>query len=249
MKHYIALTCEALTRSIYALSAESDNTITVRLFKQGLHNRPPNLRDVLQAQIDAIEPDECDAILLVYGICGMATVGLTARHTPLVIPRAHDCITLILGSRERYQTEFNAHPGTYWYTVDYMEHLEEGSSVALGAAGIEDEQKQYDEYVAKFGQETADMLIEEMRQWSRHYSRAAFVDMGLGNSTPFEQKAQDKAAAEGWIYERKNGSNRLLAQLIAGDWSEEDFLIVPPGQTITQVYDDRLVDAANKSDD
>ena len=35
---------------------------------------------------------------------------LIARHTPIVMPRAHDCITLYLGSRERYQAQFERHP-------------------------------------------------------------------------------------------------------------------------------------------
>ncbi len=243
MKRLIALTCEALARSIYATAATSPYTISVRLFKQGLHNRPKNLRSVLQAEIDAIEPGECDAILLVYGMCGTSTVGLTTHHTPLVIPRAHDCITLYLGSDQRYQEEFNCHPGTYWYSVDYMERTDSGASVALGAAGIEDEERQYEEFVRKFGQETADLLIEEMRKWASHYTRAAFIDTGLGDSQRYEQMAQAKAEKEGWIYERKQGNRRLLELLINGNWDQEEFLVVPPGHTIKQAYDGGIMRA------
>ncbi|HVO71935.1 MAG TPA: DUF1638 domain-containing protein, partial [Aggregatilineaceae bacterium] len=121
MKHYIALTCEALARSVYAAAAESPHTISVRLYHQGLHNTPKRLRRTLQDEIDAIQPGECDAILLAYGICGTSTLGLAARHTPLVIPRTHDCIALYLGSHRRYLEEFNAHPGTYWYSLDFLE--------------------------------------------------------------------------------------------------------------------------------
>lgn len=244
MAHYLALTCEALARTIYKLSAETEHTITTQLFRQGLHNRPKNLRVVLQEEIDTIEEGRYEAILLVYGMCGTSTVGLTARHTPLVIPRAHDCITLYLGSRERYNEEFKRHPGTYWYSVDYMERAEAGAGVALGAAGIEESEAQYEEYVAKWGKETADMLIEEMRKWSQHYTRAAFIDTGLGDSTQFEQMARDKAQKEGWIFERHQGNNRLLAALVNGAWEDEDFLVVPPEHTIRQDYrDERLVKA------
>lgn len=244
MARYLALTCEALARSIYNISAETEHIVTTRLFRQGLHNRPKSLRVVLQEEIDDIEEDGYDAILLVYGMCGTSTIGLTARHTPLVIPRAHDCITLYLGSRERYNEEFKRHPGTYWYSVDYMERSEPGASVALGAAGIEDTEAQYEEYVKKFGKETADMLVEEMSKWSQHYTRAAFIDTGLGDSMPYEQMAHDKAGKEGWIFERMQGNRRLLAGLISGDWSEEEFLVVPPGHTIKQDFrDDRLVKA------
>jgi hypothetical protein len=243
MKHLIALTCEALARSIYAIAATTPHTVSIRLFQQGLHNRPKNLRQVLQEQIDAIEEGECEAILLVYGMCGTSTVGLTARHTPLVIPRAHDCITLYLGSHERYQEEFDKHPGTYWYSVDYMERAEPGASVALGAAGIEEQEGQYEAYIEKYGQDNADMLMAEMRKWAQHYTRAAFIDTGLGDSTEYEGMAKAKAQKEGWVFERKQGNRRMLEMLINGDWQEKEFLVVPPGHTIQQAYDDTIVKA------
>jgi hypothetical protein len=241
MARFLALTCEALARSIYHISAETKHTVSVRLFGQGLHNRPKNLRTILQEEIDQIPSGEFDAILLVYGMCGTSTVGLTARGTRLVIPRAHDCITLYLGSRERYQEEFERHPGTYWYSVDYIERAEKGASVALGAAGIEETEAQYEEYVKKFGKETADYLIEEMRKWTTHYTRAAFIDTGLGNTAEYEQMAKDKAQRDGWVYERINGNRRLLEILINGNWSDEDFLIVPPGHTIRQDIGEKLI--------
>ena len=40
-----------------------------------------------------------DAILLGYGLCGNGLAGVTARHTRLVLPRAHDCIGILMGSR------------------------------------------------------------------------------------------------------------------------------------------------------
>ncbi|TVR20707.1 MAG: DUF1638 domain-containing protein [Anaerolineaceae bacterium] len=246
MQKFVALTCEALARSIYALSAQSDHTISIRLFRQGLHNRPKNLREVLQEQIDAIEPGECDAILLVYGICGTSTIGLSARHTPLVMPRAHDCITLYLGSRERYQEEFEKNPGTYWYSLDYMERQEDNAQIVLGAAGLEIEAAEYEKYIERYGKETADLLMEEMRRWSRHYSRAAFIDTGQGTPAAnrrYEESAQQKASKEGWAYERLQGNQRLLRLLVSGDWPEDEFLIVQPGQTIRQTYHDDLIDS------
>jgi hypothetical protein len=247
MAHYVALTCEALARSIYALAAESPHTISIRLFEQGLHNRPKNLRVVLQEEIDAIEPETCDAILMVYGMCGTATVGLQARHTPLVIPRAHDCITLYLGSRQRYQEEFERHPGTYWYSVDYMERTDPDASVALGAAGIEEQEAQYDEYVRKFGKEMADMLVAEMRKWAQHYTRAAFIDTRLGDAARYRKMAEEKATKEGWVFEHLEGNRRLLKMLVEGNWAAEEFLLVPPGHVIRQQYNDLLVKAEDNT--
>ena len=174
-------------------------------------------------------------------MCGTSTVGLVARQTPLVIPRAHDCITLYLGSKDRFQREFEQHPGTYWYSVDYLERQSESNPVALGAVGIVDEEKQYAEFLAKYGEENAKMLIEEMRTWSQHYTRAAFIDTGFGDTARYEQMARDKAARENWVFERMQGNNRLLRMLVNGEWTDDEFLVVPPGHVIRQAYGDGLV--------
>ena len=42
-------------------------------------------------------------------------------HIPLVPPAAHDCITLFLGSRQRYMEYFQAHPGAYFKTTGWIE--------------------------------------------------------------------------------------------------------------------------------
>ena len=242
MKHYIALTCEALARSMYAIAAEAPHTITIDLYRQGLHNTPKKLRNTLQERIDAIEPETYDAILLVYGMCGTATLGLTARHTPLVIPRTHDCIALYLGSHARYQQEFDTHPGTYWYSLDYMERNVPGPNVGLGATTIEDMDSVYEDYVARYGQDNADYLMEVMGEWGKHYDRAVYIEMGSGDGHEYEQIARDQAQRRGWRFERKNGDRRMLRMLLNGDWSDDEFLVVPPGYTIRQTGGNGLID-------
>jgi len=252
MKRVIAITCEALARSTYALAAVAPHTVTIRLLRQGLHNTPRKLRAALQAEIDAIQPGECDAILLIYGICGTSTLGLTARHTPLVMARAHDCITLYLGSHARYQAEFDAQPGTYWYSLDYMERSgaiiggpNAGFSAAagLGANTIGQMENVYEDYVAKYGQDNADYLMEVMGEWGQHYQRAVYIDMGSGDGKVFEQMAQDQAQQRGWVFERRQGDTRLLQMMINGEWPTSEFLIVPPGHTIQQAGADGLIPA------
>jgi hypothetical protein len=239
MKHYIALTCSALARSVYAAAAQSGATVSVRLFDQGLHNVPGDLRTKLQAGVDAIPEGECDAILLAYGICGRSTVGLEARHTPLVMPRAHDCITLYLGSREKYQAEFDAEPGTYWYSVDYMERSKSNAGLGASLPGVIDDV--YEKYVEKYGKDNADYLMEVMGEWGKHYKRAVFIDTGLGDGSRFEYAAQEQAHQRGWTFERKQGNRRLVEMLINGDWPEDEFLVVPPGYRIDQSSDSGLI--------
>ena len=241
MARYLALTCEALARPVYAAAATSPHTVTVQFYRQGLHNTPKKLRHTLQDDIDAVQPGEYDAILLAYGLCGTATADLVARHTPIIMPKAHDCITLYLGSRDRYNAEFERHPGTYWYSVDYMERQETGSSSGLGS-GMLDDAEEYESWVEKWGQETADALREEIRGWTKHYTRAAFIDTGLGDGGAYEHHAQEKAAAEGWTFEHIPGDRRLVTMLVHGDWNNDEFLVVPSGHKIRQTGTETVVE-------
>jgi len=171
----LALTCEVLARSVYLCAAHSPHVVDVRLNRRGLHDDPPNLRAILQAEIDE-SGAPYDAVVLAYGLCGGATAGLRAGAIPLVVPRAHDCITLFLGDRARYQAEFTANPGTYWYVQDYLERTDDGSAFAgVGAVSDASALETYREYVAKYGEDNAAYLMETLGAWSSHYDRAAFV--------------------------------------------------------------------------
>jgi len=241
------LTCEALARPVYLSAARSTHIVDVELVARGLHNRPSGLREMLQSHIDALPERLYDAVVLVYGLCGQATVGLQARAVPVVIPRAHDCITLFLGGRERYRRHFEDHPGTYWYVQDYIER-DDGSSSALsmGSAADADLQAEYEGYVARFGKDNADYLMEVMGAWQSHYNRAAYVDMGVADGSGVEARARAEAERRGWTFERVTGDLVLIRRLLQADWGageDDDFLVLEPGQRLGMTADERIMRA------
>ena len=237
--------CDVLARAIYWSAAQSPHVVDVQLLERGLHNTPAVLRGRLQGQIDTAASQGYDAIVLAYGLCGQATAGLVARGVPLVIPRAHDCITLFLGSRARYNEQFLSQPGTYWYTLDYLERRQDSSaSLALGLGSDTDLQAVYEEYVQKYGKDNADYLMEVMGAWQSHYQRAAYIDLGIGDGSLVETLAQAEASRRGWAFERMAGDLVLIRRLIQGDWGDGetgDFLILQPGQALSMTYDDNII--------
>ncbi|MCB0124962.1 MAG: DUF1638 domain-containing protein [Caldilineaceae bacterium] len=235
------LGCHALTRLVYLSAAYSHHLVDVTLMPIGLHNQPLNLRVQLQALIDDTVGQGYDAIVLAYGLCGQATAGLTARDIPLVLPRAHDCITLFLGSRTRYQEEFAREPGTYWYVQDYIERREgKGTSLSIGAGLDTNIDEVYDEYVQKYGKDNADYLMEVMGAWQHHYKRAVYIDMGVGDGHQVEEETRSEAARRGWTYEQMAGNLVLIRQLLGGEWGT-DFLVVQPGERIAMAYGEDVV--------
>lgn len=241
----LCLTCEALARPVYYCAALSPHITDVILVERGLHHQPDDLRAALQRYIDQADPHRYDYISLAYGLCGKATAGLKAHQVPLIIPRVHDCISLFLGNRERYQEQFEKYPGTYWYAQDYIERADgTASSLSMGSDFEDDIRKVYDEYVRKYGEDNADYLMEVMGAWKQHYNRAVYIEMGISNGSVVENRAREEALRRGWTFERMEGDLILIKRLLDGDWDLNDyreFLLVKPGQKVSMTYDEQVI--------
>ena len=232
-----AIVCEILAREAALAAAHSPNLIHLVYLPSGLHNTPDELRARIQAEIDAASDGSFDAITLGYGLCSRGTADLTARDTPVIIPRAHDCITLFLGSREKYDREFNEHPGTYYYCAGWIERMDgDLSQGTLKSMKETQAEQRYVEYVEKFGEDNAKYLIEQEGLWLANYNRAALIDTGLGDMETYRRFTREVAESHGWEYEEIEGDTRLVDSLFAGEWNDDEFLVVQPGQrTIEQV--------------
>jgi hypothetical protein len=235
------IACEALARILYHNAAISPHVVDIELFEQGLHNEPGELQKTLQNAIDAVDEKKYDALVLGYGLCGKATHNLTARDLKIVVPRAHDCITLFLGSRERYQKEFEENTGTYWYSADYIERaVDPNAALSLGATTMSGTQDQYAEFVEKYGEENAKYLMEVMGGWEKHYQRAAYIAYDFYPSPTAESKAQGDAEKNAWRFDRVAGNLIILKKLLYGEW-DQDFLILEAGESLDMSNDENVI--------
>jgi hypothetical protein len=189
----------------------------------GLHRVPQKLTWTVQDQIDAIETPSL--IVLGYGLCGNGLNGIQARKHTLLIPRTDDCIAILLGSHSRYLEEFDSEPGTYYLTKGW---LESGS----------DPLKEYNEVSEKYGPEQADWIMDTQYQ---NYKRLAFIAHQEEDILEYKPKAKEVAAyCERWDmnYEEILGSDiyirRLVEIALNLDKLDSEFLVVPPGGTLTQ---------------
>ena len=243
--HVIA--CSVMTREISLLAATCENTLHLHFMEQELHNQPDELRKALQAEIDSIEatpPDgvsgnggDVDAIVLAYGLCSNAICGVRSRYYPVVAPRAHDCVTLIVGSRERYQEYFDRHPGTYWYTPGWIEQTP--------IPGRERVDRTRAEYVARYGEENADYLMDMEQEWLRAYDRCAYVVWPELHRDEYRSATRDSAAYLEWEYDEMIGDDGLLRRILNGEWDAIDVLVVPPGETIEPSFNRSIIESTD----
>ncbi|MFI5340685.1 MAG: DUF1638 domain-containing protein [Candidatus Methylomirabilales bacterium] len=184
---------------------------------QGLHRTPGKMPAAIQEVLDGIGP-EVESILLGYGLCSNGVVGVASRTAALVMPRVHDCIALLLGSRERYEAETAACPGTYYITPGWALY----GTTSLSAYK--------NEYLPKYGEEDARYIARELL---KNYTRVALIDHGVGDMQAARAHAAEMAEVFGLSYVEIPGSLEYVRRLVTGSWDTDDFVIMQPGSPIS----------------
>lgn len=247
------IACEIARREICYVVARSRSIVDLELLPVGYHDEPEVGKRVLQERIDSVPDGQYDAILVGYGLCNRMLIGLAARGTKLVIPRAHDCITLFLGSKERYQEVFNANPGTYFYTAGWLELPRRKRRKASGKKLGEDELPPQDapiafgrslsELVKQYGEENALYILEVARRWTRVYRCGMLINFDFAEHLGLREEVRGICRQRGWEYRELEGDLGLLQRWVDGQWDEAEFLIVQPGEVVCATYDERIIAA------
>jgi hypothetical protein len=206
------LACATILEEILPLLPEG---MTHQELDFGLHLNPDDLKRVLQEAIDQAS-QEADTILLGYGLCSMAVVGLKASGCTLVVPRVDDCIAIFLGSREAYTSQASREPGTYYLTKGWIEV----SDTLLD---------EYQRLVERYGEALADRMMKLML---KNYTRLAYIDTGHRDQARYQDFARRVADRFQLRYEEIEGADTLVRKLLLGPW-DGDFVVAEPGQTIT----------------
>lgn len=247
--------CEIIYREACRLAALSPHLIDLEFLRKGLHDlETKDMVSRIQACIDSVPADAgYEAILLGYARCNDGLVGIRAGQIPLVIPRAHDCITFFFGSRNAYKEYFNNHPGTYYTTTGWLERNNAdggqldrpayGQQGVMGKLGLT---QSYEEMVAQYGKENADFIAQTLGNWMENYSHLLYLEMGVCDERRYIEEARKRAVEHGWSFVHRKGDWTLLEKLFSGQW-DDNFVVVPPGGQIVARNDDWVLDVGKPS--
>ena len=99
----------------------------------------------------------------------------------------------------------------------------------------------YQELVEKYGEDNAKFLFEELGDLTRNYGQFTYIEMGVEPDDRLERKAREEAANRGWKFEKILGDMSLIRRFTDGEWNDEDFLVLKPGQRVAASNDDRIL--------
>ena len=145
------------------------------------------------------------------------------------------------------KTSSAPHPGTYWYSSDSVERSADTGAGSAGPSGIGSGNSTtspdaYADYVARYGADNAEYLLEMLGGWRSAYDRAAFIDTGLGPRAEAEGLVRAESERAGWRFDGLEADLGLFKHLLEGDW-DDDFLVLSPGERLAMSYDAGVVRA------
>ncbi|MBW2066188.1 MAG: DUF1638 domain-containing protein [Deltaproteobacteria bacterium] len=205
------IACDTVIKEMLPFMSQG---VSHRSVESGLHLRPERLKAELQRIIDETT-DLADTIILGFGLCSMAVIGLRAAKSTLVIPRQDDCIGIFLGSRDRYKEELKKEPGTYFLSRGWID-----AKITLV--------DEFNETVKRHDREIAERV---MKLILKHYTRLAFINTGHQDQNHYVEFSRSAAKKFGLCYDEIPGKTELLKKICQGPWDEE-FVVVPPGRKI-----------------
>lgn len=232
------ISCNVFKREMEFAALNSPHELAFEFIELGEHAKPRTLNAKLQTAIDS--STDYDAVLLGYGLCGRATDGLAARTVPLVLPRSHDCCGILLGSRKRFEAIFSAMPSTPFSSVGFVAHGDyyfSDGEMMLGDS--------YAALVEQYGEDDAKYVYEAMHpKLEGEYQPLYFISMPEIPCGESREACRAKVVEEGRGFIDIEGDIRLISMLLSGDWPDEEFLVVKPGQRMGMVGDwDRIIKA------
>lgn len=94
----VILCCASLEKEVRLAMARKEISYPLHILTDNNHDVPNRLREAIQRELDGIR--DADRVLMAFGTCGGAMVGLSTGNFQLILPRVDDCLSLLMGSMQ-----------------------------------------------------------------------------------------------------------------------------------------------------
>ncbi len=219
------IACEALRPELDLLNEGFEPRVKILYLKQGLHDFPDQLREEVQSLIDQIEDEYSpETILMAYGFCGRGLYGLKAKKAILVIPKVHDCIPLLLGDGPDKDIRAEEYSKTYWLSAGWLKYSQ--------VEHITKREERYQEYVALYGKDSADYLLEVELSWRNNYEEVTLIYWDELYDEQLLKDADYVAKDMQLPYKKRRGTSWYLKELMEGGQDMKKFFHIAPNYVL-----------------
>lgn len=199
----IVIACETLKDELNAAVNITGSRLPIIWIDSKYHLDPGGLRKKLQQEIDSIT--NVKNILLAFGCCGNALIGIKATTANLIIPKTDDCISMVLSKQGE---KFKRLKKTYFLTKGWIE-----SPRSLT--------EEYTRAVTRYGKRKAERIFKLMLN---SYKYLMLIDTKSYDVNKYVCKAQKIADITNLELIIENGGIWFLKKLLTGPY-DDDFCI------------------------
>jgi len=215
----VIICCEVLKSELALAMEKTGVSYPVIWISSDYHMNPEKLRAKLQSEIDQVQ--DADRILLGYGCCGNAIIGLKATSADLLFFKAEDCIQIML---TRPNTKFERQKATYFLSKGWLE----GTKSIL---------KEKEHMIQRYGEKRANRLLKSMLQ---NYRYLLFIDSGVVDEKTLDsmiETSRQFAAGADLELKIEKSDCWLLEQLLTNH-ENANLHLVARGNTVTpEIFD------------
>lgn len=212
----VVVACRTIKEELERAINETHCDYPILWIESGLHLNTGELRECIQKKLDSIS--NVDQVLLSFGYCGNAVIGLKSLDYKVIFPRVDDCITLLLGSSER-RKNISKEKETYFLTKGWL-----NSERNIWA--------EYKDTIKRFGKAKADKIYKIMLG---NYERLGVIETETCKSEDFMKITHQIAADLKLKQEVIPGTIRYIKKLLTGPWDDE-FVIINPYETVSMEH-------------
>lgn len=211
----LVIACETIKEEVLYAADKVKCQFPILWMPSSLHKFPNKLQRQLQEQINSSECENAENILLLFGYCGNAVLGLSSKDACLIIPRMDDCVSVLLGGNER-RNDLSKEGCAYYLTKGWMN----------SDSGIATE---YKRCLMKHGYEKSNMVFNVML---KGYKSLDVINTGVDKLCDVVAAVQEFAGILELDCKVVDGTLDVLYKALSGRWDEDDFVILEPGEKV-----------------
>jgi hypothetical protein len=211
--------CDVVKNEILrVMEVKKDDKTPFSFLEYALHEKPKGMPSAILSEVNAICNRGAGSVALGYGLCSNGTVGVSSKNG-LIVPRCHDCLSMLLGSPKRYYKVFNELKGTLFLSDGWFRN---GGDLLTALET---------KYIPRLGERLA---WKGMRLEVANYKYIGLINNGLGDIAHMRKRGKESAAAFEKEYIELDADLGYFEKLLYGPRDKDDFISLDPSETVSE---------------